>query len=848
MASVCLSHRLHKCVYPIGSTKQRAEARDTAMTCEGEVGMELAQMAQPAGTVETLREDIRLAFSMAGGVGLAVWMGGVTGELYRVLRSDRLHRMVLNGQQETGPGGHDVYAGLLDLTLSDIRVDVISGTSAGGINGAVLAFATANQLPSLILLRDVWVKLGDIGALLRPVTAKDPPSLLKGDDYFYPELVNALQELRDTRPDDSPDYPHPVHLMLTTTHLSGQPGRYPDDFGSIIHDVNHRGMFHFRHRGGTRVAGRLAISGEELASGEGMTTIRQLALAARSSASFPVAFEASFIPVGPPTQASPPRPDMSDVMQSDGDSTSGSRYVVDGGLLANRPLRPTLDAILEMRSRQDVRRVLALVIPDPGQPEDLPTAEPDEPPSLISVVAASVVGIPSNQSLSAELQQIEHHNRRLRRRDAFRQSLSQISEETIDDAAHNLFPLYRNIRARRSAQRTLWRFEQGVAPGQARPNVDYGALEDALVLARSELLPDEANVPGTPWDWGIKTVERMAGMVLSLAEDVYEALVDQEEQNEAAAANLNRVKKDASQLLSLTSRIRKRDDEFWQARIPGLAAGLATADVDLGTWAHAAYGDWLGDPVDRARALIALAGGAYRAAELVTEIGEVATSAGVAMVELLSQLLAVFALVPPVYLSGDRAVDADIVTPVFKRLLALEVLEVISDIEAANQPIEIIQVSARTEDAFRRLSEPSKKLTSVQLAHFGAFYKQSWRANDFMWGRLDGAARAVQVLLSPQRLQRVWSGTTQELATAIRDRAVGGKHETWLAAKWTTASADIDVEIRKLFDSPTPPARLEHGSISRRSALARSRPASPKVTPSCLPSERARLNRVVSRP
>jgi hypothetical protein len=32
--------------------------------------------------------------------------------------------------------------------------------------------------------------------------------------------------------------------------------------------------------------------------------------------------------------------------------------------------------------------------------------------------------------------------------------------------------------------------------------------------------------------------------------------------------------------------------------------------------------------------------------------------------------------------------------------------------------------------------------------------RQSWRANDFLWGRLDGAARLVDLLLAPSRLQR----------------------------------------------------------------------------------------------
>jgi hypothetical protein len=41
---------------------------------------------------------------------------------------------------------------------------------------------------------------------------------------------------------------------------------------------------------------------------------------------------------------------------------------------------------------------------------------------------------------------------------------------------------------------------------------------------------------------------------------------------------------------------------------------------------------------------------------------------------------------------------------------------------------------------------PAQKLAGVQLGHFAAFLKRSWRANDWMWGRLDGAERMVHLL------------------------------------------------------------------------------------------------------
>ena len=75
---------------------------------------------------------------------------------------------------------------------------------------------------------------------------------------------------------------------------------------------------------------------------------------------------------------------------------------------------------------------------------------------------------------------------------------------------------------------------------------------------------------------------------------------------------------------------------------------------------------------------------------------------------------------------------------------------------AAEQRLELIQASADT----RTLLAPnrpsaSKKLTGLQLHHFAAFYKGTWRANDWMWGRLDGTGWLVQVLLDPRRIMAV---------------------------------------------------------------------------------------------
>src|SRR5439155_17514568 len=65
-----------------------------------------------------------------------------------------------------------------------------------------------------------------------------------------------------------------------------------------------------------------------------------------------------------------------------------------------------------------------------------------------------------------------------------------------------------------------------------------------------------------------------------------------------------------------------------------------------------------------------------------------------------------------------------------------------------DQEIRLVQFTSKgavTIDDLHR-SAPIDKLAGVELAHFGAFLKRSWRANDWMWGRLDAAERLLLLL------------------------------------------------------------------------------------------------------
>jgi patatin-related protein len=82
------------------------------------------------------------------------------------------------------------------------------------------------------------------------------------------------------------------------------------------------------------------------------------------------------------------------------------------------------------------------------------------------------------------------------------------------------------------------------------------------------------------------------------------------------------------------------------------------------------------------------------------------------------------------------------------------------------EPVEIFRISpleARTVIDELSPAEPRRKLAGTVLFHFGAFLKRSWRENDMLWGRLDGAERIISSVLPPG------SPGSHEVPRLIRD-------------------------------------------------------------------------------
>jgi hypothetical protein len=77
--------------------------------------------------------------------------------------------------------------------------------------------------------------------------------------------------------------------------------------------------------------------------------------------------------------------------------------------------------------------------------------------------------------------------------------------------------------------------------------------------------------------------------------------------------------------------------------------------------------------------------------------------------------------------------------------------------------VDILRISP--EDAPRATLRP--KLAGTALANFGGFLDATWRANDILWGRLDGAERLVALLLPSPEDQELRDGLTAEAQEII---------------------------------------------------------------------------------
>ena len=369
---------------------------------------------------------------MYGGVSLAIYMYGVAQELLSLVKATAPERPA-----NTEPGDlafeddgttMDVYRKLARV-LGDSKqpasgptrvrfvVDLITGSSAGGLNGVCLATVLANDTPQatpdLGELERLWVRNGGLETMLagRESTYDDdtgefderlelgdaPPSLLNGL-RFYKLLARVLHDKLATQSGvGNSRLVDQLDLWVTATDLDGRVVTVPIA-NADVSERHHAHRFHFAY---DPAAERNDFE-QEIAP--------FVAFAGRSTSSFPVAFEPIRLEKTVPFHEIDPAwrdelfPDIAAEVFS-------SIPLSDGGILDNKPFSYATQGLSRRPATLPVDRYLVYVEPDPKPARE----EPGRHWTAMDTAIAALTGIPRSETIRDDLELVHARNRAIRR-------------------------------------------------------------------------------------------------------------------------------------------------------------------------------------------------------------------------------------------------------------------------------------------------------------------------------------------------------------------------------------------------------------------------------------------------
>jgi predicted acylesterase/phospholipase RssA len=654
-----------------------------------------------------VKKQIRIALVMNGGVSLAVWMGGVAHEI------DLLRRASMGASPPADPcerSVFDAWKALADKLQIDVVVDTIAGTSAGGLNGTLLATATARGVP-LDGLKAVWLKTGSLRReTLLPAAGSTPvPSLLDGG-FFQDEVDRVLGDFKQSEAEA-----RDVTLFVTATALDSPDGQYVDTYGAAFDVPDHRRLYRFRKRNSpcsySIQDGQASFTDDN--PDDDFATVgtgSALARAARASASFPLAFEpVREIPAmtAPIRQGTLPAENLA--------------WLMDGGVLDNAPFGPLLKEIARRPVTGPWHRVICYVVPSSGQitpkrqaPSPLP--DPDRQPPWTAIVAKTVA-FPREadlredvEQLTALLQQSGEDGQALL--DRLLKLNPQPNEQVVVaeqlwSCAQGMFPLYREARAATGVWDALLEASAARKASYLSPPASLRGAEILPLLPA--WVPSEIDAPLDQWTWGLAGADRAVRIMLRSLRTL--ALVPLPVATETFTTVDGALRK-----------IEAVSEHFTHGLLAQLGPLLPAGADELPVTAVVPVINTLMDELhvpDVLGGLVQSAVDAYAAA----------TSRTASQVWQALRLVEVMTVTTAGWEPYGRAPRFD-----FARL-------------GPDVPSPLFAGSATGD-----------KLYGTRLGHFGAFGKEDWRVWDWTWGRLDGAAHLVRILcngaLPPDEVQQ----------------------------------------------------------------------------------------------
>ncbi|QGP77972.1 patatin-like protein [Sphingobium sp. CAP-1] len=730
--------------------------------------------------------ELRLALVCYGGISLAIYMHGITKEVWHLARASRAfhdHAPAVGGSEAIY---RQVLAAIEAQSGVRLRVmpDIIAGASAGGINGIFLAQAIETG-QSLEPLTDLWLDNADVDRLLDPdarparamtkfwatplvwMAARRPGDAVErtvapdtreevrmklsrfirsrwfeppfGGEIFTTMLLDAFDAMAaaEKGPPLLPDG-HPLDLFVTVTDFEGHPQSLNLNSPPQVIETEHRLSIGFRARGRGQEGGARPFADAV-----------ELTFAARATASFPGAFppftvreldrvlkrrhrgwptRGAFLARALPRHAAR--------------GTAEDAVLIDGSVLANAPFAQAIGALRNRPSRREVDRRFVYIDPKPGhrsirlnregEQVDAPTGEDAPLPGFFRTIFGALSDIPREQPIRDNLEAIDRHSARIRRMRRIWDALRPGIEAEVESTVGRMLFLDRPTPARLSAWRSKAQQRAASAAGFAYPAYGHMKLSGIVESLCSLLF-------------------RLSGEDSAMMREVYRRAI-WADIRKSGADQLGEAEGSASAPVAF---FRAHDLSYRIRRLRFLARRLADtlemeADADdpavqamhdaiygaLSLYAECEDSDLYGpDVAEAARAVPTDAGAALEAVAQARGLKARDEQADLMLAE-------AFAALPR---AGRRTMLLAYLGFPFTDIATLPLLQ--GDSLDEYDPVKVDRISPEDCGAIRG-GGAAATLKGIEFNNFGAFFSRVYRENDYLWGRLHGVERLLDIVNS----------------------------------------------------------------------------------------------------
>jgi len=720
------------------------------------------------------QKELRIALVCYGGISLAVYMHGVTKELWKLCCASRsFHAGDPPAQDSQG-----VYRRLLEHIQQHhgvrMRVlsDIVAGASAGGINGVFLAEAIHSG-QSLEPLTQLWLERADVDVLLDPsarpwsriakfwaapivwfaltrpgnVVAEsvapetrsevrtklsrlirsrwfEPPFGGLGFSRLIADALHAMSSSETGAPLLPPG--HPLDLFVTATDFKGHAETLRLHSPRQVEESEHRLSIGFR-----------ADVPEE--AGKPLADPLELVFAARATASFPGAFPALQLA------------EIDELARERGQTWRGrSAFVsrvmpeharrgeaeevalIDGSVLVNAPFADAINVLRDRPAQREVDRRFVYIDPRPDRVGGLERNDP-HPPGWFSVIFGSLSSIPREQPIRDNLDVLAQQSREMARLRGIVSALRPDVESAIErELGRTLFldrPTPKRLGHWRNKAHSLARKQSGFA-WHGYAEVKFAGIVDCIASLVLQSAPQLAP----------HSLESVSG---HLAAHLRRSGLDRLTQGPGQASD------------DAIAFFRHHDLAFRIRRLRLLARRLTQ--------------DWEGDPDVPDEARHAAREEVYRALSLYFDreplraLGHDFPAIAARVFEdpagVLNHLLQRRQLE-----ATDLVVDAILAGALAEMPLALRRKVLLTYLgfpwfDAVTLPLlrgegltefDPVKVDRISPDDCPSIREGGAHATlrGVEFYNFGAFFSRAYRENDYLWGRLHGAERMIDLVAS----------------------------------------------------------------------------------------------------